>query len=133
MASRKLEDLDIRLQEVWLLSIDVWKLKYPDLTPFLTCTYRSNQEQDELYAQGRTAPGNIVTNAKAGQSKHNSFPSQAWDMAFKRPDGSVDWSVKHYRNFAKIVASIAPELIWGGTWKSVKDYPHWELLNLEDI
>lgn len=33
--------------------------------------YRSIEEQNALYAQGRTKPGNIVTNAKRGQSNHN--------------------------------------------------------------
>lgn len=34
-------------------------------------TYRTFQEQDAIYAQGRTTPGNIVTYAKGGQSYHN--------------------------------------------------------------
>lgn len=127
MASRKLEDLHLRLQSVWLQSVELWLKKYPHLTPFLTCTYRSRVEQNELYEQGRTKPGNIVTNAKAGQSAHNFLPARAWDMAFKNPDGSVDWSIIHYRNFAKIVASIDPEISWGGKWKTIKDNPHWEL------
>ncbi len=37
----------------------------------VTCTYRSNQEQEDLYAIGRTKPGRRVTNARAGQSPHN--------------------------------------------------------------
>ena len=37
----------------------------------VTSTYRDNTSQDALYAQGRTAPGKIVTNARAGQSFHN--------------------------------------------------------------
>ena len=37
----------------------------------VTCTFRSAQEQNELYAQGRTKPGKIVTNAVAGKSAHN--------------------------------------------------------------
>lgn len=37
----------------------------------ITSTYRSPEEQDALYAQGRTKPGPIVTKAKGGQSKHN--------------------------------------------------------------
>lgn len=37
----------------------------------VTCSLRSNDEQTALYAQGRTKPGHIVTNAKAGQSAHN--------------------------------------------------------------
>jgi len=34
-------------------------------------TLRTFAEQDALYAQGRTKPGKIVTNAKGGQSYHN--------------------------------------------------------------
>ncbi len=37
----------------------------------ITSTYRDNESQSALYAQGRTTPGKIVTNAKAGQSWHN--------------------------------------------------------------
>jgi peptidoglycan L-alanyl-D-glutamate endopeptidase CwlK len=37
----------------------------------VTCTLRSFAEQTALYAQGRTAPGYIVTKAKAGESAHN--------------------------------------------------------------
>ncbi len=37
----------------------------------VTCTLRSNFEQAVLYAQGRTAPGKIVTRAQPGQSAHN--------------------------------------------------------------
>ena len=32
---------------------------------------RTIAEQNSLYAQGRTAPGNIVTNAQGGSSAHN--------------------------------------------------------------
>ena len=37
----------------------------------VTSTYRDVESQNALYAQGRTTPGNIVTNAKGGQSFHN--------------------------------------------------------------
>ena len=37
----------------------------------ITDTLRSFDEQAKLYAQGRTAPGKIVTKAKPGQSYHN--------------------------------------------------------------
>lgn len=37
----------------------------------ITHGYRSIEEQNALYAQGRTKPGNIVTNAKGGESFHN--------------------------------------------------------------
>jgi peptidoglycan L-alanyl-D-glutamate endopeptidase CwlK len=72
-------------------------------------TLRTFAEQDGLYAQGRTKPGSIVTNAKGGQSYHNyglaidivllidkdkngSFESASWDVKsdFDK-DGKADW------------------------------------------
>lgn len=37
----------------------------------ITDAYRSFSEQDELYKQGRSKAGKIVTNAKGGYSYHN--------------------------------------------------------------
>ena len=37
----------------------------------ITSTLRSFAEQTALYNQGRTTAGQVVTNAKAGQSNHN--------------------------------------------------------------
>lgn len=41
------------------------------LVALIYCTLRSMDEQAALYAQGRTRPGAIVTNARPGQSRHN--------------------------------------------------------------
>jgi len=63
---------------------------------FLTCTYRSPSEQDALYAQGRSKPGPIVTNAKGGQSKHNAMDkaaqpcAEAYDLAILE-NGKLVW------------------------------------------
>lgn len=35
------------------------------------CTLRTNAEQAELYASGRTKPGRVLTNARPGESLHN--------------------------------------------------------------
>ena len=35
------------------------------------CGYRSNEDQEKLYKQGRSTKGKKVTNARAGQSFHN--------------------------------------------------------------
>ena len=43
---------------------------YLGLRPVVTETRRSFDRQNELFAQGRTAPGRIVTNARAGDSPH---------------------------------------------------------------
>lgn len=126
MPSRNIEDCEPKLQEAWERAFNEWIELFPHKPrPFLTCTHRSNAEQAELYAKGRTAPGPKVTNAKPGQSKHNLYPSKAIDIAFKNPDGSLDWSIDHFRVFASLICKHG--ITWGGSWKQFKDNPHYEL------
>jgi hypothetical protein len=42
---------------------------------------RTLEEQANLYARGRTVPGDIVTWAAPGESRHNDEPSTAFDFA----------------------------------------------------
>jgi peptidoglycan LD-endopeptidase CwlK len=67
--SRLLTDLRPEFQSLAQAWLD--DCKAAGLNILITCTLRPNEEQDALYAQGRTTPGHIVTNAKAGQSAHN--------------------------------------------------------------
>lgn len=126
MASRKIEDCDIRLQNAFNATVDEWLDRYPDFVPFLTCTHRPNDEQDELYAQGRTKKGQIVTNAKGGESPHNFLPSQAIDVGFKTRGGTLSWSLSLFKTFATLMFKHDPTLIWGGDWNTIKDFPHFE-------
>jgi hypothetical protein len=85
---------------------------------------RTIEEQNALYAQGRTKPGAIVTNAKGGYSYHNY--GLAFDFCMLKADGSLDWIVgqKWLR-----IAAIAKELgfEWGGDWTgSLIDNPHFQ-------
>jgi peptidoglycan LD-endopeptidase CwlK len=69
MSSRNLNDLrpEVRPQVDAFLAA----CSSAGLNVLVTCTLRSNDEQTALYAQGRTAPGHIVTDAPAGRSAHN--------------------------------------------------------------
>jgi hypothetical protein len=89
----------------------------------ITQGYRSIAEQDALYAQGRTKPGNIVTNAKGGSSNHNY--RLAFDIAVLNSDGSIDWNTNSkYNAVGKLGQSLGLE--WGGAWTSFVDLPHFE-------
>lgn len=69
MSSRSLEDLhDAIRQQAYTFT---GRCKGAGLDVLVTCTLRSLDEQAALYAQGRTSPGHIVTNAKPGSSAHN--------------------------------------------------------------
>lgn len=86
---------------------------------------RTVEEQDALYAQGRTEPGNIVTNAKG--STYSSM--HQWGIAFDfyRNDGQglYNDSDAFFRQVGKIGKSIGLE--WGGDWRSPVDKPHFQL------
>lgn len=88
---------------------------------------RTYAEQDELYAQGRTKPGKVVTNARAGYSNHN-FGTAA-DLGLFRGRSYVDaaepgLAERVYREIAAEAKGLGIE--WGGDWKSIKDTPHFE-------
>lgn len=98
---------------------------------FLTTTYRSSAEQNELHAQGRSKPGKKVTNARGGESPHNHQvdgkpASLAFDVAIRKRDGGLNWDTEHphWKRLGEIGESLG--LAWGGRWK-MRDYPHFEL------
>ena len=69
MSSRLLEDLTKPMQQMATIHKQLCKQQRVEL--LIYCTLRGNDEQNELYAMGRTAKGQIVTNARAGYSAHN--------------------------------------------------------------
>lgn len=89
----------------------------------VTSTYRDNASQNALYAQGRTAPGRIVTNAKAGQSWHNY--RCAVDVVPLR-NGKPVWDAKD--PIWQQVGALGKQagLEWAGDWKRFREYPHFQ-------
>lgn len=88
---------------------------------FITETYRSQERQNYLYAQGRTRPGQIVTWTL--NSNHKS--RLAWDIAVGPPQSLYDVATLNK------VGAVARELgiTWGGDWKGSIDRPHFEVKN----
>jgi len=92
-------------------------------------TLRTFAEQNELFAQGRTKPGAIVTRAKGGQSWHNY--GLAVDIVLL-VGGKASWDIK--TDFDKDGRSDWMEVVdifkrygweWGGDWKFF-DAPHFQ-------
>ena len=101
----------------------------------VTCTYRSNEEQAILYAQGRTTPGKRVTNALPGESKHNNMEGgvaglQPASLAFDVVPlvaGKPMWDASN--PVWKVIGGVgkAAGLSWAGDWKRFKEFPHFEV------
>lgn len=88
----------------------------------VTSGLRTYDEQNALYAQGRTKPGRIVTNARGGYSNHNF--GIAFDVTIFNGRNPV-WESPQY----KIVGAIGKRLglEWGGDWRGFNDEPHFQL------
>jgi len=100
------------------------------VTILITDTLRTEKEQNDLYAQGRTKPGNKVTNLKYPDSLH------CWGVAFdfavlsdidNDGDLDADWtSLNLYNKVGQIGKDLG--LVWGGDFSNT-DRPHFQLSN----
>lgn len=95
----------------------------------IVSTLRTFEEQDELYAIGRTKAGRKVTNAKGGQSIHNY--GLAIDFALLIDGKTASWDdLKDFDGDRKADWLEVVEVFekagweWGGRWKSFTDKPH---------
>jgi peptidoglycan L-alanyl-D-glutamate endopeptidase CwlK len=103
----------------------VSRCKEAGIALLVTSTYRDAAAQDALYAQGRTASGKKVTNAKGGDSFHNH--KVAVDVV-PIVLGKCVWDDNSL--WLKIGAiGMKCGLEWGGNWKSFPDKPHFQDLN----
>ncbi len=90
--------------------------------------YRTFEEQNALYAKGRTAPGNIVTKAKGGQSYHNY--GLAIDFCLKLNGKDISWDTTKDFDGDGVADWLEVARIFqreGYTWgKAFNDLPHFE-------
>ncbi len=119
MASRSLLDLNPETRK--RAEQFIVECERAGIDVLIYCTYRSNKEQDVLYAQGRTTAGNIVTNARGGQSWHNH--RAAFDFV-PLVNGKAAWNDKClYEKCGKIAESLGLE--WAGRWTgSLRETAH---------
>lgn len=132
MASRSMGDLHPDIRHLAYRFISTCTDRGIDV--IITCTYRDGAEQDALYAIGRTAPGRRVTNARAGQSLHNTTikglpASLAFDVVPLR-GGKPVWGTtgddgELWRRVGEIGESCGLE--WAGRWTRFREFPHFQL------
>ena len=116
--SRDIAELSPKVQPMCLKFIGACQAAGIDI--LITSTYRDNESQNALYAQGRTAKGRKVTNAKGGQSFHN------YRVAFDFVpiiNGKAQWNDL---DRIGICGQIAKQcgLDWAGDWVNFKEMLH---------
>ena len=125
IASRKVEDLNPEVQKAalrWLAACEA-----AGLDVLVTSTYRDFASQASLYAQGRTAPGKVVTWAQPGASEPNW--RRALDFVPLRA-GKPVWGTKGadlelWQRAAELAKLEGFE--WGGDWTKFRDFPHLQI------
>lgn len=126
--SKNIDDLHPTLKRGAIELVN--RLKGHGYTLGISATYRDFEYQNYLYEQGRTRPGNIVTNARGGESLHN------YRLAF-----DIYQNVKddlYNENFLRLSGNIWEQMggKWGGRWDLFPDKPHMEfagLLSLREL
>lgn len=93
----------------------------------VTQALRSWSQQDALYAQGRTAPGNIVTNVAGGYSYHNFGLAVDCVPSAGGTTYIPDWNAEHpaWKRMETIGQSLGMDS--GATWRRFPDAPHFQI------
>ena len=110
----------------------MWNVQTVFLAAFAHETYavriisgtRTYAEQDALFEQGRSMPGNIVTKARGGESNHNF--GIAWDIGVFI-DGKYATESAPYKTAAPVALAATTGVEWGGNWEKFPDMPHYQL------
>jgi peptidoglycan L-alanyl-D-glutamate endopeptidase CwlK len=131
MSSRSLDHLNPYTRDASIKHKQLCKSRGVEL--LIYCTRRDNEEQDGLYAIGRTLPGKIVTNARAGQSAHNPDEdgyASAYDCC-PMIAGKPMWDSKHPA-WAIVIAcgedaGLSASARWTGKLREVAHFqdPNW--------
>jgi len=133
---KRLSTCEKKIQKVFELAI-----KRTEIDFGIACGERSVSEQQQLYAQGRTGPGPIVTYVDGinKKSEHNYSPSRAVDI-YAFVDGKATWNEKYLIYLGGVITACAIQLgvslTWGGNWdndgiiindQNFQDLPHYQL------
>ena len=131
ISSRKLEDLHPTVKSMAERFVDQCHAAGIDV--LIYCTYRDAEAQNALYAQGRTIKGDIVTNARGGQSMHQ------YRVAFDFVPllhGKAQWKdANKYMECVRIAEEIGFESAarWSGKLKETAHLQFTNGLSLSDF
>ena len=129
---RDADSLDPRWDELKRIAKDVYGAKFRQ-----TSGYRSQAEQNEIYASGRTKAGPIRTQTLNSKHTQGLAIDVVWTGGENRiakkgedPTGTL-YDPIELENIARIFQQAGRDLgisvTWGGDWKSFQDRPHLQI------
>lgn len=124
ISSRSLDDLAPDVAAAAQQLIDACAAVSIDL--LVVSTYRDADAQAALYAQGRTTPGPIVTDARPGESFHQYRVALDFCPII---NGKCQWDdIATFTRVGLIAEGLGME--WAGRWTAFREYGHVQLTNL---
>lgn len=144
--SKDIKDCEEALQLAWPKIKAEFEKQFKDWEISLECTHRTPERQFELFKLGRwlnpktkvwevNDTSKKVTNCDGWEklSKHNHYPSKAFDVKIRTPEHDITWGLYDERGFVVEHWAALPKLaskhglVNGGTWTTIVDYPHFEV------
>lgn len=154
-STRNIADAVSALQDAWHWLAEEWPKRFPNAPKLILVeVFRPGNVQRAYYAQGReklaivnklrqgaglypiseTENRRKITYAAPGQSRHERWPSQAFDIGFVQNKAMV-WDEANYQAAATIVHEKYPDIIWGADWDNdgktsderFVDRPHFQI------
>lgn len=117
--SRNLNDLKPEVAKKARKLVKVCKEQ--GISLLVTSTLRTREEQEEVYAHGRTKPGPIVTYNQPGNSKHEL--GLAFDVV-PTVAGKPVWESLFWKRIGTIGQALG--LKWGGDFWGFRNHSHFE-------
>lgn len=99
------------------------KTRHPDV--HCSWIYRGPEDQEKARSSGASL-------AKFGQSKHNLEPAQAMDLFQIDENGIAIFDPKFCSKLNAELKEAGFKLKWGGDFKKIGDYCHWETVSVAD-
>ena len=125
---RRLKGVDLRLVVGYLKCALRFIAEHPEgPLPIVVEGFRTAETQAAYFAQGRTTPGEIVTQKPPGHSLHELRPARALDIGFLDIAGQPVFTRDNYEEFYGFWLEHSPTIEWGGLWKSPVDCPHFQV------
>lgn len=112
---------DARLLKGHPKIVEVFRfIKSKHLDVHCSWIYRGQEDQERAKSNGASL-------ASFGQSKHNLEPAEAMDIFQQDNNGVGIFDPKFCRQLNEDLKSSGFNLKWGGDFKKIGDYCHWEL------
>lgn len=128
MATRELKDCVAELREKYPLIKQEFEETYTGMEMRIVCALRSTDEQQKLFAQGRTEPGHIVTwvDGVTKIGAHNPIPGQKPESRAIDVGIFVKGEYMTQSSYYRPLQTLAPKYGLKSGW-SFGDPPHIEV------